>query len=639
MLPTEGTYWFIPGYVLFWVLFAIALGLFAQRGYRLLRLLLLGQGENRFDHLPRRTGSMLLQVLAQACNLRSVSRFRNDLAGLGHAVIFWGFVLFLISYLLYIFVGGGLGLSEQIRQTTFSLYFSYLLDIAGLFILLAIIWAALRRYLLRPNRLEPSGEAAIILVLITLLMMSHFLLGGFEMYVEGDSLIPRGFLVYVPYSKHLHIFASPFNILSRSSRPRGALAPIDLEAVENFGASKIEHFTWKQLLDGYACAECGRCQDSCPAYLSGKPLSPKEVILDIKKHLLEAGPALLKDKEGKAENPDHSLVGDIITEEVLWECLTCRACQEECPVANEHIDKIIDMRRHLVLEQAKMPETAEALLKCIETRGHSCRGTLFTRTDWTEGLEVKVLSQDKEVDILYWVGCAAALEDRNMKVAAALARLLTASGVNFGILGAEESCCGEPARRLGNEYLFQIQALRNIETMKGYGVKRIVTTCPHCYNTIKHEYPQFGGEFEVLHHSKFIADLLRQGKVKPSKEVNKSVTYHDSCYLGRYNNIYAPPREILEAVPAVRMVEMERRRQRSFCCGGGGGCFWMEERTGRRINELRTEEAIQKKADIVATACPYCLQMFEDGIKAKGVEESVAAMDIVELLQSTTVTS
>ncbi|MFC1968044.1 (Fe-S)-binding protein [Chloroflexota bacterium] len=670
MSTTEMSYSFIPGYAIFWVLFALALGIFVHRIVKLYRLLRLGQGESRFSDMGRRIGAMLVKVVVQVCSLRSVSR--KDLAGIGHAFMFWGFLMFLLNYILYIFIGDGFGLSEAIRHNTASLYFSYVVDIAGLFVLLGLVWAAIRRYIIRPERLELSAEAGIILIVIFCLMTAHFFIEGFAIHATGDALaswtpvglllanffaqaglgtglaqtlhnavwwfhycLIIGFLVFIPYSKHLHLLVSPFNIIFKSLRPKGALVPIGLETAETFGVSKIEQFTWKQLLDGYACAHCGRCENSCPAHLSGKPLSPKELILDINEHLLEAGPALLKAGGGSNEKEGHSLIGDVITEDVLWSCVTCRACQEECPVSNEHIDKIIDMRRHLVLEEARIPETAEAMLRCIETRGHSCRGTTAARTDWIEGLEVKVLSPGEEADILYFVGCAAGLEDRNMKVSAALARLLKASEVDFAILGAEETCCGEPARRTGNEYLFQIQAQRNIEILKSHNVKRIVASCPHCYNTLKNEYPQFGGEFDVLHHSELLADLVKQGKVRPAREIGKLVTYHDSCYLGRYNDIYTPPRELIKAIPAVRVVEMERSCQKGFCCGGGGGHFWIEESIGQRINEMRAEEAIHTKADILATACPYCLQMFEDGIKAKGAEESVKAMDIAELLQST----
>ena len=285
-------------------------------------------------------------------------------------------------------------------------------------------------------------------------------------------------------------------------------------------------------------------------------------------------------------------------------------------------------------KQAKIPETAENLLRCIETRGHSCRGTTLARTEWTDGLDIKPLAEDSEVDILYWVGCTAALEDRNTKVAIAFSKILSAAGIKFGILGDEESCCGEPARRIGNEYLFQMQAIKNIEVLKNYNIKKIVTTCPHCFNSIKNEYPQFEGEFEVVHHTEFIDQLIQEGRLKLVEGMDKVITYHDSCYLGRHNDIFAAPREIISQIPETRLVEMERSKERGFCCGGGGGRFWMEERTGTRTNEMRTDQVIETKASIVATACPYCLQMFEDGIKSKEQEESLKAMDLAELVIS-----
>lgn len=636
-------------YVVFWGLFALALGIFFCRVLYLYRLLRLGQKENRFDHPWRRTKITLTYVVPQWCNLKSVSR--RDLAGIGHFFIFWGFVLFLLSYLLYIFIGEGLGISPEIEDTAFSHYFLYILDIAALFVIVGIIWGAIRRYIIRPERLEFTAEAGIILVTIFLLMISHFLTDGFQFLnregLQGTALwvvwwihygILLGFLIYIPYSKHLHILVSPFNIFFSSLRPKGALALVNLEAAETFGVGSVDKFTWKQLLDGYACAHCGRCQANCPAYLSGKPLNPKEVILNIKEHLLHTGPALLA-AQGKATNGGEkttsSLIGEVITEDVLWSCTTCRACQQECPVLNEHIDKIIDMRRNLVLEQAKIPETAAGILRCIETRGHSCRGTLVTRADWAQGLDIKILSEKSDIDVLFWTGCAASLEERNIKVAVAFAKVLKAAGVNFGVLGAEETCCGEPARRMGNEYLFQVQAQRNIELLKNYNVQRIVATCPHCFNSLKNEYPQLGGKFEVVHHSEFISQLLKERRLKPSREMKKTITYHDSCYLGRHNDIYQAPREVLKTIPGVKTVEMARAGKRGFCCGGGGGRFWMEERIGRRMNEMRTEDVISVKADFVATACPYCLQMFEDGIKAKGAEETLKAMDLAELIWST----
>ncbi len=326
--------------------------------------------------------------------------------------------------------------------------------------------------------------------------------------------------------------------------------------------------------------------------------------------------------------------GIVLAEDEIWSCTTCAACLEACPVFIDPLGKIIEMRRNLVLEQTKMPETAETILKCIETRGHSCRGTLFTRIDWIGGLDIKTLAEDPKVDIVYWVGCTAALEDRNIKVAKAMADVMKAAGVKIGILGSEESCCGDPARRMGNEYLFQTLAAKNTETLKNYQVKKIVTTCPHCFNTLKNEYTQFGGDFEVVSHTQLISQLIKDGRLKLTGELNKKLTYHDSCYLGRHNGVFLPPRQVLSNIPKATVLEMGRRQQRGFCCGAGGGRFWMEERIGKRISEERTEEAIKTGAEMVATACPYCLQMFEDAIKAKGAEETFKAKDIVELVQA-----
>jgi len=675
MSPVSITYFGISGYAIFWVLFAIAFGLFAQRAYLLFRLLRMGQKEERSESIGRRIKAMLVEVFPQWCNLKSVTR--KDLAGIGHALMFWGFSLFFISYIIFIGLSGGFGLSPVLEGSAFETVYSSILDIAGVFVIVAIVWAAIRRYLMKPERLEASAEAGVILVLITTLMVLHFCIEGFGYAAYNISAtwppvgaafanflmrsgisestlattyksvwwlhyaIILGFMVYIPRSKHLHILVSPINVFFKSLGPKGALKPIELEEAETFGVSKIQDFTWKDLLDLYTCAVCGRCHANCPAQLSGKPLSPREVILNLKEHLLGISPELLKVR-GKAEasvaNPHKAMIGEVITEEEIWECTTCRACQEVCPVSVEHIDKIIDMRRNLVMEQASIPETGEGALKSIEARGHPWRGTTLSRTDWAEGLDIKTLSEDSDKEILYWVGCTSALEDRSVKVAQALAKLLKQAGVKFGILGAEESCCGDPARRLGNEYLYQIQAQSNIELMKNYNVKRIVTACPHCYNTLKHEYPQLGGDFEVFHHADFIARLLQEGRLRIGKGNKGVVTYHDACYLGRYNDIYESPRQILNNMPDTTLIELERNRESGFCCGAGGGHMWLEEqRIGSRINEMRTEQVIETKAQIVATACPYCLQMFEDGIKAKAAEETLKVMDIAELVEKSAI--
>ncbi|MBI4333093.1 MAG: 4Fe-4S dicluster domain-containing protein [Chloroflexi bacterium] len=421
--------------------------------------------------------------------------------------------------------------------------------------------------------------------------------------------------------------------------------------------------------DLFLCIGCRTCNSACPAYLSGKPLRPRELTLNLKKHLSEVGSELLKEG-GDAEAPPagagESPAAKVITEDQIWACTTCRACQEECPVEVKHTEAIIGLRQNLVMDQAVIPRTAEAALRSLEARGHPWRGTRFSRTDWAQGLGISTLAENSDVDILYWVGCTEALEDRGMKVAQATGKLLTRAGIRVGFLGAEETCCGDPARRLGNEYLFQVQAETNVKLLQRYNVRKIVTACPHCYNTLKNEYPRFGGEFEVVHHTQLIADLLREPEAAPKEPVlsvakdsstalrmtthalrmtthalrmtsgtegeSQSVTYHDPCYLGRYNGVYDPPRQILSNLPGITLVEMEQNRQRSFCCGGGGGRMWLEEGIGRRISELRIGRAIETKARTVVTACPFCLQMFDDAIKAKGVEESIKVMDIAELV-------
>ena len=459
--------------------------------------------------------------------------------------------------------------------------------------------------------------------------------------------------VALSWNRLWHIIVSPLNIFFRNLGPRGALVPIDMEKAESFGVSKIEDFTWKSLLDLDACTRCGRCADICPAHLSGKPLSPKKIVQDLKSHLLERAPALLvakasKIKTGKTgKSPDGgttiagepgSMIGGIIETDAIWNCTTCFACQEVCPVLVEPMLKIGEMRRNLVLEQASIPETAEGALRSIEDRGHPWRGTQLTRTSWFEDLDIKTLVQDADVEVLYWVGCTEALEDRSLKVAQATGKLLKIAGVKFGVLGDEESCCGDPARRLGNEYLYQTQAQKNIERLKNYHIQKIITGCAHCFNTLKNEYPQFGGNFEVVHHSEFILQLLKTGRLKMGNGVKAVATFHDPCYLGRYNQSYEIPRQILRYVPNLTLVEMGLNRERSFCCGAGGGHMWLEEqKVGERINVIRTEQAIATGAQVVVTACPYCLQMFQDCIKTKSVEDTLKVMDISEILSQSAI--
>jgi Fe-S oxidoreductase/nitrate reductase gamma subunit len=656
----------ILGTLIFFVVLAGALAFGLFRHYQLLRL---GTKENRFDQIFTRLKITLTEVFA---HMRII---KEPYPGIMHLLIFWGSALFIIGKLIRPF-SYAVELSNP-PQAVF-LYASLLSEIGAVMIIIGGLLAIYRRYIAKPSRLDTKPDDTLIYGWVFIILLTGFMAKGYRIAAGGiqptdwatwapvsylfSKMLPTFdtqsynevlvwhravlhtipafmFLLYIMVnrSRLQHILLTPLNIFFRSLGPKGALVPVDLEKAESFGVSKIEGFTWKQLMDLDACTRCGRCQDNCPAYLSGKTLSPKKVIQDLKQHWYDSGPDLFgmfRNKlTGKGRDTGVSMIGGVITQDMIWDCTTCGACQEACPAYIEHINKIIDMRRNLVLDQAEMPETAEMALRCIEERGHTCKGTTACRTDWCGDIEgAKLLANDSNVEILYFVGCSAALEDRNMKVSKAFGKILRAANVNFGILGEEESCCGDPARRIGNEYLFQLQATKNIETFKKYNVKRIVVTCPHGYNCLKNEYPQFGGEFEVLHHSQYIAELISQGRLKLKNNLDKAITYHDGCYLGRHNSVYDEPRTIINALPGVQFKEMARHGNKSFCCGAGGGHMWMEEKTGVRISEMRTEQALETNCNVVATACPFCLQMFEDAIKAKEASEKIRPLDIAELV-------
>jgi Fe-S oxidoreductase len=432
------------------------------------------------------------------------------------------------------------------------------------------------------------------------------------------------------------------------------MSTIDIEqALENeqpVGASKLEHLTWKDLLDTYSCTECGRCQAECPASVSGKELSPKLLILDLKDYLLHeeadrllarqgaaSGAAGITDQKERHVNGQHrEMVGDVIHDQVLWDCVTCRACMDACPVFIEHVPKIIDMRRHLVMEASRILPEWQKLFDNVEASGNPWRFPRNARADWAKGAGVPTLAENPDAEYIFWVGCAGSYDERNVKVSLALARLLERAGVSYAILGREESCTGDPVRRVGNEYLYQMQAQQNIETLKQHMPKKVVTACPHCFNTVGTEYRALGGDFEVIHHSQLLDRLVADGRLRPQERLDAKLTYHDPCYLGRYHDVYDQPRQALSAIPGVQLTEMERHRERGFCCGAGGGHAFCEERTGRRINHLRVEQALEVAPTGVATACPYCLMMFEDGTRAKDVYEALPVADVAELLERAT---
>jgi len=445
-------------------------------------------------------------------------------------------------------------------------------------------------------------------------------------------LLAFGFMGYVAYSKLLHLITSPLNQFFRSFAPAGEVKPIpDIENQETFGVAKLQDFTWKQLLDTDACTRCGRCQDNCPAYLSEKPLSPKKVIQDLKDHLTSQAKSLGKGED--AEKEISPIAGNVISEDELWACTTCGACQQACPVLVEVIDKVVDLRRYLVLIESKFSPEVKLFFKNMETNYNPWTIGFATRADWAKDLDLKTVAEKGDVDYLLFVGCAGSFDERNRKVTRSLVRLLQKAGVNFGILGTEEICCGETARRMGNEYLAQILMQQNIELFNKYGIKKIITSCPHCFNTFKNEYHQFEGKYQVFHHTEFLWSLFKEGKLRFKTGVEMTATYHDSCYLGRHNNIYDAPRKLLGSIQNTSLVEMEKTKEKSFCCGAGGGRMWMEETIGTRINHMRIDQVASTGASVVATACPYCLTMLGDGIKEKGMESKMAVYDLAELLE------
>ena len=661
----------LPIWVGVFVLLGLALAVFNYAFYsRVVHLVLQGKGAARFDHPLKRLNGALLIVLGQQKVLQRVKY--GDYAGIGHATIFWGFLTFMLSYGIFIFAGSAWrGFPGWLLTETGVRVYSGYLDILAAVLFVVLVWAAARRWAVKPHRLSYDltrhSDALIIVVLIGGLMLSTLLTHAFWVAQggtgpEADVLIGSAlgdlftgwglgigaantlqgifwwthlsiillFMVYIPYTKHMHMFAAPVNAFFRSLEPKGALQPIDLENTEKFGAGRVQDFTWKQLLDGYACAVCGRCTDVCPANLTGKQLSPMHIVENLKDHMVSIG------HQGE-RNPDHvepsPILDGAISEAAIWDCLNCGACMEECPVVVEHVPTIMDMRRYLILEESKAPETAMNALLSMEQRGHPWRGTQYSRTDWAEGLEVPTLAEKPGAEVLFWVGCTPALEQRSQAVARSMAKVLKAAGVDFAILGDEETCTGDPARRMGNEYLFQILAQQNIETMNGYNVKKVVTICPHCFNTMKNEYPQFGGNFEVLHYSQFVDQLIRDGKIKPVKMMNVTMAYHDSCFLGRHNGVYDEPRSVAKAIPGLKLVEMGSRcRERGFCCGAGGGHMWIEESQGTRVNHTRTEHFLETEAQTVGVSCPFCLQMMTEGIQAKGLDAEKDAKDVLEIL-------
>ncbi len=682
----------VPAYPLVFPVFWGAALFFVLVMARHLRVFAVARPSRPFANVPARVVGLVEYAFLQT------RMFKDAKAGLMHAGIFWGFVLLTIGT-ADIVTGG-------IIQTVLKIPVDGLLwaaisamqNVVAVIVLVSIGWAYYRRLVLKPARLTLNRDALLILGMIGGVVATELFAQFFQVTAHGDIpgafisnafAIPlrslpgsfleavfavlwwghialvAAFLCYLPFSKHLHIAMAFPNIYFRKLAPRGELPKLDLED-ENatFGLKTLQDLGWKDLLDGFTCTECGRCQEACPAYNTGKPLNPKELIMGIRHMSVNAERGLdiipnspivretygLDDTTVSARQLAKPIVDDAIPYDAVWDCVTCGACVEACPVLIEHVDKIVGLRRNLVLEESRFPAELTNAFRSMENQGNPWGQPASSRLEWTKPLAFEVptvaqmAAEDRldELDVLYWVGCAAAFDTRNQKVARAVATCLHAAGVRFAILGQEESCTGDPARRMGNDYVFQILASGNVETLDRYGMgeRTIVTACPHCFNTIGNEYGQLGGNYKIVHHSTYLAGLVSSGRLATLPEDAESetgdhrpgsVTVHDSCYLARYNNVIAAPRDVLGAA-GVSITEMEKSGKDTFCCGAGGGRMWMEETRGTRINENRTCQVLATGAETVATSCPFCMVMMSDGLAAAEGGTTVTAMDISEVL-------
>lgn len=677
---------------------AYAIYLFAYLVKSRIEFIKLGKKEEFDNDVKKRLEKIWVYVFGQK------KLMKDKKSGTMHVLFFYGFIL--VQFGAIDLIWKGIKPGSHLLLGPLYPFFTFFQEIVVLMVMVAVIWAFYRRYIEKLVRLKRGFKSGLVLIFIGGLMLATLVANGASLiWLHGGELhwsepvassiafllgwmsetaaavvfyvawwihllFILTFLVYIPQSKHAHLIAGPANVyFHRLTPPK--LKPIDFEdeSQETFGAGKIEDFTDLQLLDLYACVECGRCTNMCPASVTGKMLSPMDLLLKMRDHLTFTGAAVTRKEpwvpsfvfantkgnqiavaakgQGAVESAaaidmyNPALVGEVITEEELWACTTCRNCEDQCPVMNQHVGKILDMRRYLVLTEGKVPADAQRAMQNIERQGNPWGLNRKEREAWREAREdvhvptVKEMSKaGEEFEYLFWVGAMGSYDNRSQKIALSFARLLNEAGVKFAILGNKEKNSGDTPRRLGNEFLFQELATKNIEEFAKNDIKRIVTIDPHAFNIFKNEYPDFGLEAEVYHHTQVLAELVRDGRLKPTHAVNEKITFHDSCYLGRYNDVYDAPRDILKAIPGASFVEIEgRNRENGMCCGAGGGLMWMEEETGHRINVARTEQALTVNPTVISSGCPYCLTMLSDGTKAKEVEEEVKTYDVAELLE------
>lgn len=685
VIPTRQILWNVGplGPILLYALMVVPFVFLAYGLAKRVRKWRQGQPEDRFGRMGARLWNAFLMSIMHG----RIVRRRNRFGGLMHLFIFWGFVILFIGTIIVMFQSDItvplLGFSFY--RGDFYLGYKLVMNLAGLLLIIGVLLAIERRAVRRPATIETTADDLVILVFLLVLAVQGFMLQALRMAVTDDpwgpwsfvsyplALALRGldpgtlrdlhlanwyahfltnfvFLSYFAYSKMIHPFTSLANVVFRRLKPRGELEPIaDIEEAETFGIGKLEDFTWAQLMNVDACMHCGRCLEFCPTFNTGKPLRPRDLVLEIAGFAADRGD-IFSGVLGQGENsaryrwgsgPERALVPEVVTPAELWDCTTCGACMEQCPVYIEHVPLIVGMRRNQVLEQNEFPAEVTSVFTNLERLSSPYQFPPNQRAAWTKKLQTpvremaEVAAAGDEIEVLFFVGCLGSFDSRNQRTTIALARILQAAGINFAILGKEETCTGDPAKRIGNEYLAQMMAQQTVETLNAYSVKKIVTACPHCFNAIKNEYPQIGGNYEVIHHSQLINQLIAEGRIKldpDSALARGKVTYHDPCYLGRYNGVFDDPRGVIDALPGADLVEMRRNRRQSFCCGGGGGRLFMEETRGTRINQARVREAMATGAELLAAACPFCMTMFEDGIHGVGAEDSFKVLDIAEIV-------
>lgn len=666
MHPADIVFGGVGGRAWLALMLLLGTGLFAYIMVRRIRLMTLGEYEHRFDRWGRRIAHTLSYFLGQR------GMFKDPVPGLMHALIFWGFLVYAIRTLTLFIAGFNPAL--EIPLTWWGNIYFGTKDAFALLVSLGCLYWLHQRWIAKRPRLTLSWEGPFILMLILSLMITDLLVDGAQIAMMGEN--PRGawafagaatgsilqglglslealkgiflgswwlhlglilvFLNFLPLGKHFHVITALFNVFFYKAEPQGRMSKLDVEGAfereETLGLQTIKDLTIHDFLDLYSCTECGRCEEECPAHHSGKVLSPKEIILELRDHAYREYPLF-----GKPQTNHDVVVPISVHPDEIWACTTCMACVEACPVSINQLDKILAMRRNEVMMKDDYPTHFTDVFKGYDGRGNPWNMTPDVRLEWAKGLEVPIMSEIAanggnldDIEYLFFVGCGTAFEPRNHNVARSLVKILNQAGISFAVLGEEETCNGDAARRIGHEYLFQLQAEQLIETFSSYNVSKILTLCPHCFNTFANEYPDFGGHYEVVHHTQLIDGLVGEGRIKLTKELKRTITYHDSCYLGRYNGVYDPQRRTIDALPGAERVEMERSREKGMCCGAGGGLMWVEEEPGKEVNARRLEQALAVTPEILATACPFCMIMMEDGIKNRNVP--LEDKDIAELV-------